>query len=83
MSERRKFTDTFGLGDRVAIVRTEHGWFDGSVSGTIEQISDYTCTVEADSDDSTFAGMDFPISRPRDIRLIEKARDRKRARRKR
>lgn len=74
MTERRKFTDTFGLGDTVAIVREAHGWHDGRVTGTIETISAYECTVVADKNDTTFSGATFTIPRPRDIHLISKAK---------
>jgi hypothetical protein len=72
VSARRKFTDSFGIGDEVAIIRTEHGWFDGSVSGKITELTEYTCTVVADRHDPHYAGIPFEIEKPRDIRLITK-----------
>ena len=71
MSERRKFTDTFGLGDEVAIIRDRHGWHDGDIGGPIVAISDYTCTVQA-QDCGDFDGR-YEIPKPKDIRLISKA----------
>ncbi len=70
MSERRKFTDTFGIGDEVAIIREEHGWHDGRVSGIIDTISDYSCTVRVDQGS-------WVIPYPRDIRLVSKGRHKK------
>lgn len=64
MSKRRRFTDDFKLGDKVSVIRTEHGWFDGSLVGTITEIGDYHCIV-TDKD-----GIGYYILKPRDIYKI-------------
>lgn len=45
MSRRRIFTEEFKLGQRVGIIRSEHGWFDGELSGEIVEISPDSCVV--------------------------------------
>lgn len=62
MSTPRKFTNSFKLGEIVFIVRTRHVWFDGSKSGPIVAISDFTCEVWDEED-----GCTYPIEKPRDI----------------
>lgn len=71
----RDFPDTFGLGDEVSVVRTEHGWFDGSISGTIVEIAASRCTVEITNGGSYewMVGYREDIQKPRDIHLIKKA----------
>lgn len=65
MSERRKFTTDFAIGDRVSVIRTRHGWFEGSLSGHIKELGDYRCVVHGDD------GYDHEIRKPRDIRLVQ------------
>jgi hypothetical protein len=69
---RRKFTDSFALGDVVSVTRSEHGWFDGAVEGTIIEISDYCCTVRGSWFDEERT-WDLTINRPGDIRLLRRA----------
>jgi preprotein translocase subunit YajC len=71
-NERKKFTDYFGVGDEVAIIRTNHGWFDGSLLGLITEVEDYYCKVKTGSGDS------YEIKKTRDLLLIEKAKKAKR-----
>lgn len=71
MSTRRKFTDSFKLGDEVNIIRHKHGWHDGDIGGPIVEISDYACTVEV-QDDRDFNGR-YDIPKPRDIKLAKRA----------
>ena len=59
---RRKFTDSFRMRQRVSIIRTEHGWFDGRLEGVIVYLSDYGCQVRDDE------GGVHDIPKPRDIR---------------
>jgi hypothetical protein len=70
---RRKFTDSFGLGDIVTITRTRHGWFDGMIGGPIIEISDYACKVRVE-DDETYGGSEFDIEHVRDISLSSRAK---------
>lgn len=58
---RRKFTDSFKLHDEVAIIRTRHGWYDGSIGGEIIKISEYSCLVKGTD------GYEYEIEKPRDI----------------
>lgn len=67
--ERRKFTDEFGVGDKVSVIRTKHGWHDGEVSGTIVGLSANNCHVQ----DSQSEDVTHEIRHARDISLIEKA----------
>lgn len=76
---RRKFTDSYSLGDIVSITRWRHGWFDGACEGPIIAISDYGCTVRGTWDDHTH---DYSITKPGDIRLVRRGSGQKRSRRK-
>lgn len=67
MSERRKFTTDFAVNDRVYVIRTEHGWYDGSLEARITRLEDYYCQVVDDD------GCDHEIPKPRDIRLCHHA----------
>lgn len=58
---QRLFTKEFSKGDKVHIIRYEHGWLDGSVSGIITEISDFSCTVKSKN------GSLYEINHPRDI----------------
>jgi hypothetical protein len=58
---QRLFTNEYALGQEVAIIRSEHGWFDGSAGGIITIISEYYCEV-TDED-----GITYTINHPRDI----------------
>lgn len=42
---RRIFTKEFRLGQRVSVIRSEHGWHDGEISGEIVEISENSCVV--------------------------------------
>ena len=59
---RRKFTDEFELGQRVAIIRHRHGWEDGAIQGHIRVMSETQVTV---TDPTT--GFDYYIDHCRDI----------------
>lgn len=61
---RRKFTDHFSINDEVAIIRFEHGWLDGRVTGRIISISNYHCVVSGND------GGKYDIDCVRDIRKI-------------
>lgn len=58
---RRLFTNEFKLGDRVGVVRTEHGWYDGGLEGRITVLT--AGSAEVTDDD----GMTYEINHPRDI----------------
>lgn len=68
----RKFTDDFKLGDNVAIIRYEHGWFDGSIGGPIIKINDFYCTVECKWGEKHCINYKFDIRKPRDIRIVKR-----------
>lgn len=61
---RRSFTDEYKLGDKVAVIRTEHGWHDGSLIGRISWIVSDACAV---TDDDGFV---HQINHPRDIQKV-------------
>lgn len=70
MSKRRTFTDSFKLGDTVAVKRYRHGWFDGAISGKIILIESYICRVkvrDGGMDYKSMVGMTLEIDKPRDI----------------
>ena len=71
---RSKFTDRFKLGNEVAVIRYEHGWFDGRISGEIISISDYCCSVKILPDEYlggyNMEGFILSIDKPRDIHFI-------------
>lgn len=73
-SVRRKFTDVFGLGDRVAVIRTRHGWHDGDLIGVITDISDYRCRVKEIPQHQSHMGGEYDIDHVRDLILVEKNR---------
>lgn len=52
----------YRVGQRVSIVRHEHGWVDGVVGGVIRSLSEAWCVVAGDD------GCDYEIRHPRDIR---------------
>ena len=58
---QRLFTNEFKLGDKVGIIRTEHGWHDGDLCGTIVWIDPMFAHVEAED------GYTYTIYHPRDI----------------
>lgn len=60
---QRVFTNEFSLGDTVSVIRAEHGWHDGAVSGEITEMSAKSATV-VDSE----TGSSYEINHPRDIR---------------
>lgn len=59
---QRFFDKEFKLGDKVAIIRADHGWFDGRLTGVIRKIDPMWCSVKDDED-----GFDWLINHPRDI----------------
>ena len=54
-------------GTRVAVIREEHGWHDGRVTGTL---IDDNGTVRVDDDDPYFAGSLFYCPKRRDYYVI-------------
>jgi len=58
---QRLFTNEFNKGDRVSIIRSDQGWFDGSVVGTITTIHEIFCVVLDDD------GFEHKIKHCRDI----------------
>lgn len=48
---QKRFTDYFKLGDSVSIIRTEHGWHDGRLQGTVKVVQPYGCVVSTDQGD--------------------------------
>ena len=58
---QRLFTNEFKKGDLVAIIRTEHGWFDGALEGVIVSLSTHSATVRVPG-----RGV-YTIHHPRDI----------------
>lgn len=77
----RDFPDIFGVGDEVSIVRTEHGWFDGGIGGEIVELSKGICVVKVTEGEAHMLGNLEQIRKPRDIRLVAKARSGKGKRR--
>ena len=67
---RRTFTSSFALGDTVAIKRTRHGWFNGTIGGPIVEITDHTCVVEVGEWPDI---SQVEIEHPRDIVLCQAA----------
>lgn len=59
----RLFTNEFEVGMRVSIIRAEHGWHDGQVSGVITHMTGHTAVVRSDE------GVEYDIRHPRDIHL--------------
>jgi hypothetical protein len=58
---QRLFTNEFKLGDRVSVIREEHGWHEGAVEGRITFMTPTSCTVTSDE------GSEYSINHPRDI----------------
>lgn len=58
---KRLFTNEFRIGDQVAIIRTEHGWYDGGLEGRITCLADYVAEVTDEH------GIVHEINHPRDI----------------
>ena len=65
------------VGDSVAVIREEHGWHDGNVSGTVTRVGhrgtggvSYTVRVD---DDSDYSGCDFECGSRGDVRLLRRA----------
>lgn len=62
------------VGDHVAIIRYEHGWFDGSISGTVltvrhtNKTGGCAYTVKVDKDAEIFAGLVLEIGHRGDIK---------------
>jgi hypothetical protein len=54
----RSFSDTFKVGDRVRIIRHDHGWCDGDIVGTLISLGG----LVEDGD-----GYTYEINHPRDI----------------
>ena len=64
MTQReRLFTNEYKIGDRVSILRTRHGWFDGKLEGRVVGVSTMSAVVE-DED-----GNRHEINHPRDLKL--------------
>lgn len=60
---QRLFTKEFQIGDHVSIIREEHGWHEGAISGYIVKMSDTFCVVFDEN-----SGCAYGINHPRDIR---------------
>lgn len=61
MSNRKRlFTNEFKKGDKVAIIREEHGWHDGALEGVITDLGPEYCVVRV-------KGCEYYINHPRDI----------------
>ncbi len=58
-------------GTRVAIIRHDHGWFDGRVHGVL---IDNDGMVRADSDDPDWADAEFHCEHRRDYRVLDEKR---------
>jgi len=65
--KKRLFTDEFRVGDKVAIIRHKHGWFDGRVVGVLKVVRPDSALVL--SDDEEYAG-GYEIKHPRDIKKV-------------
>jgi hypothetical protein len=63
---RRKFTDSFKIGQRVRVIRTEHGWFDGQLEAVICRMGDYWCVVR-EIQGGKPTRTEHEIRKPRDI----------------
>lgn len=63
---QRLFTQEYKLNDKVGVIRSQHGWFEGSVEGHITQISDEEVIVTEEK-----SGYQHQINHPRDIYLIK------------
>ena len=59
---QRVFSKELKTGDRVSIIRTRHGWYDGALFGKVIEVTDRTCVVLDDN------GKKHEIPHPRDIR---------------
>jgi hypothetical protein len=62
---QRKFTNEYRLGERMYIIRSEHGWHDGSIQGNITHLSENSCTITSDQ------GILYEINHPRDISKMQ------------
>lgn len=58
---QRLFTNEFNVDDKVFVIRTDHGWYDGSLEATIKELGSHSCVV-VDED-----GIEYDIDHPRDI----------------
>ena len=66
---KKKFTDHFKLGDRVSVIRDQHGWYDGTIGGLITFIDEHSCNVTIDDDfHKHHLGEVLTIYKVRDIR---------------
>lgn len=61
---QRYFTEEFSIGDEVAIIRHDHGWEDGGLTGRIVSLSPTGCTVRVSEENRSG---DFEIHHCRDI----------------
>ncbi len=62
---RRKFTDSYKLGQYVRVKRYRHGWFDGRIGGRITRLEEYSCTVHIL--DGDMVSIDLDIDHAGDI----------------
>lgn len=61
----RRFTNEFRVDQFVRVIRTEHGWYNGSLLAQITHLEDFGCTVVDEE------GIAHFISKPRDIRATD------------
>lgn len=61
---QRSFHGEFRMGDEVSVIRHEHGWENGLVTGRIIFMTSYSATVE------DFDGNKYHIEHPRDISKV-------------
>ena len=58
---QRLFTNEFKVGERVYVIRHEHGWHDGNLEGNITSMTAHCAVVKSDD------GGIYYIDHPRDI----------------
>lgn len=68
MSQSRDIMKEFKLLDKVAVIRTRHGWFDGRLTGVVVKLMHGVMTVRAD-DNSAYPG-EHEVEKCRDVRKI-------------
>jgi hypothetical protein len=61
---QRLFTNEFKFGQRVCVIRHEHGWHDGMLEGVIIGLTTHYAIVKSDD------GVKYFIDHPRDIQKI-------------